>query len=258
MNLCVVDLSSHCDDLTRDVASHSLLTQTRPANMYADSPTDSPGGFTQFAALKRTMSDPNDESQVVMTQTQVDDEGIGGIAQTPTQQRSRGLSRLRRGGAMASFSDASMMLPATEIVEEEDEGQDEEMPELDAVVADRRTVDDYEDRTQNESLPTAAQPTNAFSVMLSAAAAAAAKSAQGTDGPVTDAAGPGLARKQRSAFIEREAVLSDDEEGGAFGGLSGDEDEGGLDAELESLVDNEEVDREVQAEQDEAVGDLYA
>ena len=157
---------------------------------------------------------------------------------------------------MASFSETSMMLPATEIVEEEDEDQDEEMPELDAVVADRRQVDDDEDRTQNESLPTAAQPTNAFSVMLSAAAAA--KSAGGTDGPGTDAAAPAPARKQRSAFIEREAVLSDDEEGGAFGGLSGDEDEGGLDAELESLVDNEEVDREVQAEQDEAVGDLYA
>lgn len=65
--------------------------------------------------------------------------------------------------------------------------------------------------------------------------------------------------KGKSMFVDTEADLSDDEVlGMGMGGDSGDEDENGLDAELESLVDNDEVNEEVQAEQDLLAQQLHA
>lgn len=62
------------------------------------------------------------------------------------------------------------------------------------------------------------------------------------------------ARREKNEFIATEADLSDEEMG--MGAQSGDEDEAGMDAELEELVDNEEVDFETRDEQDRMADDL--
>ncbi|KAK4047256.1 hypothetical protein OIV83_005560 [Microbotryomycetes sp. JL201] len=205
-----------------------MLTQTRPAHMYTGSPgDDSPGGFTQLLGLKRTLSDPTDDSQpIAITQTQlVDDEDTQ--PRTPTQLDKRA-KKLRRAGALHGYG------PSQSVggdIAEEDEAEDE----------------DGEDQQE----PSAAQPTsepasqhaNAFDKIMA--------TAQNRNETESDAQSKEERRKRgNNAFIEGEAVLSDEEEGGMFGGVSGDEDEGGLDAELESLVDNEKIDEEEEIEQD--------
>lgn len=200
-----------------------MLTQTRPANLFGNSPSDSPLGseFSQIGSLPRSSYSTNHESQ--MTQTQL------AATQTPTQ-ASKDPSRLRRGNHLIGY-DSYGSLPATEVVPEEDEEEDE---------------------TQEESFPTAAQPSkpaNAFELLRAAA--------NKPHSPVAPIAAAPVGKKQRSAFIDTEADMSDEEEG-ALGRASGDEDETGMDAELESLVDNEEVDRELRDEQDEMVDELYA
>lgn len=61
-------------------------------------------------------------------------------------------------------------------------------------------------------------------------------------------------RREKNEFIATEADLSDEEMG--MGAQSGDEDEAGMDAELEELVDNEDVDFETRDEQDRLADDL--
>lgn len=199
----------------------SLFTQTRPANLFGNSPADSPHGseFSQLGSLPRTYSTSHEPQ---MTQTQL------AATQTPTQ-ASKDPNRLRRGNALLGYESYNS-LPATEVVREEDEDEDE---------------------TQEESYPTAAQPTkptNAFELLR-----AAANKPHSPVAPIVAAP----AKKTKSAFIDTEADMSDEEEG-ALGRASGDEDETGMDAELESLVDNEEVDRDLRDQQDEMVDELYA
>ncbi|KAM0791618.1 hypothetical protein ACM66B_006057 [Microbotryomycetes sp. NB124-2] len=207
-----------------------MLTQTRPAHMYGDSPGDeSPGGFTQLLGLKRTLSDPTDDSQpITITQTQLVDEEDR-QPKTPTQLDKRA-HKLRRAGALVGYGKTQSL---GDDIAEEDEEQEADGEK-----------DTQEPTAAQSAAESAGQPANAFDKML---AAARSRGAEDTDdAPAKDE----RRKKGKSAFIEGEAVLSDEEEGGLFGGVSGDEDEGGLDAELESLVDNEKVDDEEEAEQD--------
>jgi hypothetical protein len=193
------------------------MTQTRPANLFGNSPLDSPhnSDASQLNSAFRSYSAPGSASQM-MTQTQLD------ATQTPTQ-ASKDPTRLRRTNALVGY-ESYESIAATE-QETQDTGMDDE-----------------------ESFPSAAQPAakNVFDIMRAAAT-------QKPLSPEVVLAG----KKHRSAFIENEADMSDEDEGG-MGRASGDEDETGLDAELESLVDNEEVDRDVADEQDALVDELFA
>ncbi|BGP16626.1 hypothetical protein JCM10213v2_004628 [Rhodosporidiobolus nylandii] len=182
---------------------------------------DSPSDSPAFSH-RQSLSTRDSESQLGETQVQ-----------TPTQV-SKEANKLRRLGAMVTYGD----LPATEV---------EAAPEP---VSDAQAAETQEE-TQAESMPSAAQPPtappkNAFDALRAGAAQ-------------QNAPAPVLApkRKLNSAFVDAEANLSDEEELG-LGGVSGDEDENGLDAELESLVDNEEVDKELRDEQDALVDELHA
>lgn len=156
------------------------------------------------------------------SQSQALDETQPATAQTPTQ-LSRDPTRLRRVGALTSF-DSLAPLAATEVETQLEDAQLEET---------------------RDALPSAAQqptaPRNAFEALKAGAAQADAPPPEAQQVP---------RRHGKNAFVDAEANLSDEEVGLGLGGISGDEDEDGHDAELESLVDNEEVDRDVQEEQD--------
>ncbi|TNY24832.1 hypothetical protein DMC30DRAFT_386421 [Rhodotorula diobovata] len=156
------------------------------------------------------------------SQSQALDETQPATAQTPTQ-LSRDPTRLRRVGALTPF-DSLAPLAATEVETQLEDAQLEET---------------------RDALPSAAQqptaPRNAFEALKAGAAQADAPPPEAQQVP---------RRHGKNAFVDAEANLSDEEVGLGLGGISGDEDEDGHDAELESLVDNEEVDRDVQEEQD--------
>lgn len=211
------------------------MTQTRPANLF-DSPLDSP---SESSIHRPTYSAPNSESQTqTMTQTQLE------ATQTPTQVSKNPLRRTNAamlefpsyGSITATEPEATIVEEDTQMVDADDEDDEEE-----------------EEEEEEETLPSAAQAPstkNAFEIMLAAQKAPAATAA-----PVEGPAQP--AKKAQNAFIANEADMSDEEEG-ALGRGSGDEDETGLDAELESLVDNEEVDRDLADQQDDLVDKLFA
>ncbi|GAA6048608.1 hypothetical protein JCM3770_002053 [Rhodotorula araucariae] len=209
-----------------------FLTQTRPA---MDSPSDSP------AFYRHSLSTRDSQSQA-LEQTQL------ASAQTPTQ-FSKDPTRLRRAGALTSF-DSLGPPAATEIQPEPIELASSRAASNETQVEETQVADDTQEDTQ-DALPSAAQPTalrNAFDALKSGAT-------QQLDPPAQ--AQQQMRRRAMNAFVDAEANLSDEEVGLGLGGVSGDEDEAGHDAELESLVDNEEVDRDVQAEQDKLARDRY-
>lgn len=110
-------------------------------------------------------------------------------------------------------------------VEVEEEEQDEDEEEEEEIA---------ETQLATPSFPSAQPPTkqNAFEMM-------AAAGRRSISPPLAKVA---KARQGKNAFIDAEANLSDEEAMGMMAN-SGDEDEAGedMDAELESLVDNEEV-----------------
>ncbi|GAA5897923.1 hypothetical protein JCM8208_003193 [Rhodotorula glutinis] len=204
-----------------------FLTQTRPANLF-DSPSDSPAYHRQSLSMLDSQSQALDETQVA-------------TAETPTQ-LSKDPSRLRRNAALTSF-ESLVPLAATEV--------DSSRSRADETQLEDAQVEETQD-TQDalHDLPSAAQPTaprNAFDALKAGAAHGQA--------PVEAQQPP--RRRMRNAFVDAEANLSDEEVGLGLGGLSGDEDEDGHDAELESLVDNEEVDRDVRDEQDKLARDRF-
>ncbi|SGY20813.1 BQ5605_C016g08149 [Microbotryum silenes-dioicae] len=216
------------------INKEGLMTQTRPLNLFGAASMESPVGSTfsplDSASRPRFSLDSSSQRPTGMTQTQL------AATQTPTQ-ASKDPSRLRRANAVIGY-DSISELAATEVELASTEVEGAETQETE----------------RQESFPSAAQPiaTNAFEIMRQAAA---------TQQSILPALVEDMQRETRrkgaSAFIEQEADLSD-EEGGALGRLSGDEDETNLDDELESLVDHDEVDEEVAAEQDAAVNDLHA
>ncbi|BGP02392.1 hypothetical protein NBRC10513v2_006039 [Rhodotorula toruloides] len=203
-----------------------FLTQTRPANL-CDSPSDSPMQY-----YRNSLSTRDSQSQAL-------DETQLATAQTPTQ-APRDSTKLRRTNALVAFDSMTDIAP-TEVQSAPTEN------------VGSRSTDDQTDETQEtqDAMPSAAQPTlastkNAFDLLRAGAA------------QDSDTAAPVLPkRRERNQFVDAEANLSDEEALG-LGGVSGDEDEDGHDAELESLVDNEEVDREVQDEQDRLAAERYA
>lgn len=205
------------------------MTQTRPLNMFVDSQNESPASFgmTQF----RELDDDDSQSQgmTVMTQTQID------AAQTPTQIL-RDPTRLQRGGAVLNVTlsgGTGSPLVRTQLVGEEEDDDDE---------------DDFQALDSLQDLDKRPKPVvNAFDVLRAAV--------EKPHSPVAPVVPVIERRREKNAFIDTEAGLSDEEEG-MLGRMSGDEDETGLDAELESLVDNEEVDRDVRDEQDERAEEL--
>ncbi|GAA6042061.1 hypothetical protein JCM8097_004089 [Rhodosporidiobolus ruineniae] len=211
------------------INQQGFLTQTRPANLF-DSPSDTPS--THRATLSTRFS----ESQ------------LGGDTQpqTPTQ-FSKDQNKLRRLDAMVTYGS----LPPTEV-----------QPAATEVVASASNAGETQEETQEDSqlaFPSAAQPPTA--APATTPAPPAIRNAFDVLGkPVAAPAPPAAAalpkRKERSAFVDDQANLSDEEEIG-LGAMSGDEDETGLDAELEELVDNQEVDREVRDEQDALAQELH-
>ncbi|GAA5820615.1 hypothetical protein JCM11251_003077 [Rhodosporidiobolus azoricus] len=215
------------------INQQGFLTQTRPANLFADSPSDSPG-----LSFRQTLSTRNSESQ------------LGGDTQlqTPTQ-HSKDPTRLRRLDAMVTYGS----LPATEVQPAATEVVQSAASKGDEIAE----TQDAEEETQEESFPTAAQPPtiavpsqpkNAFHALRAGAAQ------EGVPPPLVSKESK---HRRKSAFVDDQANLSDEEDLG-LGGVSGDEDENGMDAELESLVDNEEVDKDLRDEQDAMVDELHA
>lgn len=106
--------------------------------------------------------------------------------------------------------------------------------------------------TQMLDFPSAAQPPaaptqrNAFDIMLESAKAP----------PPTPPAVKSKSHRGKNEFVQDEADLSDEED--MLGGGSGDEDENGLDKELEEIIDNEEVERELREQQDALALQRYA
>ncbi|GAA5945060.1 hypothetical protein JCM1841_005450, partial [Sporobolomyces salmonicolor] len=207
------------------INQQGFMTQTRPANLFADSPSDSPRDARSFGA---SLSTSDSQSQLI-TQTQFD------VTRTPTQ-AARDKNHLRRLGALVGYESYST-LAATEV-----------QPDSTEVVM----TDAQDGETQEEvSFPSASQPTaaakDAFSVLR--------EGAQRSE--FMPAPEKSKASREKNAFVDDQAGLSD-EEGMGLGAPSGDEDEDGHDAELESLVDNEEVDRDVAEEQDKLARERYA
>ncbi len=193
------------------INKHGFMTQTRPVNLYEDSP----GGSQPFSQLR----------------------GMGGYSQTqqqtPTAKGRRPLGRL--GSLLSHRESSELELESTEI--------QPHPTELEPTVMEPTEVDQQADEGvamgDDLALPSAAQPSsNVFETMKAAQAKEKAREEKRA------------LRRSKNAFIENEADLSEDELLGGMAGLSGDENEDGLDAELESLVDNEEVDRDLQDEQD--------
>lgn len=175
------------------------------------------------------------------SQSQALDETQVATAETPTQ-LSKDPTRLRRNAALTSFESLAP-LAATEVDSSRSRAEESQLEDAQA-----EETQDTQDALH--TLPSAAQPTaprNAFDA-LKAGAAHVGAPAEAQQAP---------RRRMRNAFVDAEADLSDEEVGLGLGGVSGDEDEDGHDAELESLVDNEEVDRDVQDEQDKLARDRY-
>lgn len=193
------------------INKHGYMTQTRPVDLY----DDSPGG----------------ESQTFFSETR----GAAGYSQTQQTPTAKGRRSLGRLGSLLSHRESS------ELDLESTEAQPEPT-ELEPTVMESTEIDHEADEDvvmDDLALPSAAQPqTNAFEMLKTAQAKAAALEEKRA------------LRRSKNAFIEAEADLSEDELLGGLAGLSGDENEDGLDAELESLVDNDEVDRDLQDAQD--------
>jgi hypothetical protein len=208
-------------ELTPLFSSLSFLTQTRPANLFADSPSDSPA-----FAFRHSLSTRDSESQ------------LGGDPQTQTPtQVSKNPTKLRRLEAMVTYGDLPPTEPATTAATRPASEE----------VAETQDAEETQEETQDHFPSAAQQPTakNAFDVLKEGAAPPAATPA------------PKKKRPTKSAYVDDQANLSDEEQLG-LGGISGDEDETNLDDELDGLVDNEEVDRELRDEQDAAVDELHA
>jgi hypothetical protein len=192
------------------------MTQTRPVNLFEDSPHDTQDDSQPHYTLSGDPASVNrDESQVALTQTQLEN------TQTPTQaHRVGGLQRSKAMLLVEPLSDA--------IMEEEGEGEEEEEEE-----------DAGEEDEEEMELPSAQPPRlkNAFDLLKS----------HSTTKPDREVGG----KKGRNAFIDAEADLSDEEVMGMMMN-SGDEDEGAedLDADLEGLMDDEEVAADLRAKQD--------
>lgn len=199
-----------------------MYTQTvqDTANLFEDSPSDTPRHGTAFSQLARTVSRADTESQA-LTPTQLE-------AQTPTQ-APRNSKGLHRGEAIVPYS-AYTSLPATEV----------DAPS--------------QSQTQDAEEPSAAQPPpvrNAFELLAMGAKAVAA--------PVLAPVVEDRRKSKKSDFIHDEVDLDDEEDTlMGLGNFSGDEDEEGMDAELAELVDNEIKDRAVVEEEDALVEELRA
>ncbi|GAA5967806.1 hypothetical protein JCM11641_005771 [Rhodosporidiobolus odoratus] len=208
------------------INDQGLLTQTRPANLFADSPSDSPASFS----FRQSLSTRASETQ------------LAGDApmQTPTQ-TSKNPTKLRRQGALTSFS----ALATTEM---------QALLGTAAVSQPNGDLAETQEEETQEAMPSAAQPQtlaakNAFDALRAGATQANAPAPAPAAAPK---------RPAKSAFINDQAGMDDEDEGGGLGGVSADEDEEGHDDELESLVDNEEVHEEVRAEQDALAEELHA
>ncbi|KAM0749191.1 hypothetical protein T439DRAFT_45424 [Meredithblackwellia eburnea MCA 4105] len=215
----------------RYINKHGMYTQTMQdqTTFFEDSPSDTPRDHR--STLGRTQSIPDTESQVLTQNSRTQLE-----ADTPTQAPRFGGRPLHRGGGMVGYSDV-LEMPATEV-------------ELEATLVDDEQEDEGETQEEME-MPSAAQPPrprNAFQALRQGALDAA-------QAPVAPPA-PAKQRK-KNMFALDEAVLSDEDDMG-MGGLSDDENEAGMDAELESLVDNEEKDRELVDEEDARADQLRA
>ncbi|GAA5999911.1 hypothetical protein JCM10207_005968 [Rhodosporidiobolus poonsookiae] len=224
------------------INQQGFLTQTRPANAFLDSPSDSPA-----FSFRNSLSTRDSESQL----------GAETQLQTPTQ-TSKDPTKLRRLNAMITYGS----LPATEVQpdptevarsasngEEVEETQEETQQEETQQEETQReeTQEETQDAMPSAAQPPTAAPKTAFDVLRAGAAQLNAPP------PV-----PQPKRRERNAFVDTEANLSDEEEGLGLGGLSGDEDEEGHDAELEELVDNEEIAHDLREEQDERAGEHHA
>lgn len=155
------------------------------------------------------------------------------MSQTPTQANEQGRMR----GVVMRSSLTYQSMSKTEIIESREEGIGED-----------------------SSLPAPAQTRkNVFETLIENAVAASSRlehpnvpslsfDAQGFAAPAIT--------KKKNRFIDTEADLSDEEEGG-MGGASGDEDETGLDAEDVDLVDNTVVARELREKQDALANELH-
>ena len=197
------------------INKHGYMTQTRPVDLYEDSP----GGESQPFSQVRGGSH--------YSQTQ----------QTPTAKGRRPLGRL--GSLLSHRESSELELQSTEVQPEPTEVAPTEVEPTEV------QLDDDDVAMDDLALPSAAQAQaqaqpqpNVFEALKAAQAKEAAREERR------------VLKRTKNAFIENEADLSDDELLGGMAGLSGDENEDGLDAELESLVDNDEVDRDLQDEQD--------
>ncbi|KAK4702569.1 hypothetical protein P7C70_g3652, partial [Phenoliferia sp. Uapishka_3] len=217
------------------INKHGMYTQTvqDTANLFEDSPSDTPRHASSTFGRSHSMADT--ESQT-LTPTQLD-------AQTPTQAPRNGNSLHRAHGLMpysAYNGSATQIEPNATLAEES---------QADAEVQDD---DETQDDTELNDFPTAAQPVrNAFEVL---AMGAKAKAVVATPTPVVE-----KKRQARNEFVLAEADRDDEEDNMmGMGNDSADEDETGMDEELESLVDNEEKDRDVVDEENARVEELRA
>jgi hypothetical protein len=141
---------------------------------------------------------------------------------------------------------------AFNVLEEDEEDQEEQQ-------AQSEEADRQEDGAQSSGsparqrhrsvskspVPRTPHAVNAFDVLR----AGADKAARRSRSPSVIERDDRLQMKGKNQFIAAEADM-DEEEEALFGGQSGDEDENGLDAELEELVDHGPVDLEQQAKED--------
>lgn len=204
-------------------------------------------------------SGPGADTQrdIAMTQTQLD------ASETPShhsmQHSFKDPSRRRLGANMTEMYGGS---PSAFAAREREEQEEDDLQETQDMSMGSAAEDDVArasaSRTERSS-PAAAdaspdaqpsRPMNAFDALRAGADRAARRSRS----PSVTAAGKPPA-KGKNQFIAGEAEM-DEEEEGAFGGQSGDEDETGMDAELEELVDRGPVDLEEQARQDRLARDL--
>ncbi|KAL8278878.1 hypothetical protein RQP46_008749 [Phenoliferia psychrophenolica] len=214
------------------INSKGMYTQTvqDTANLFEGSPSDTPRHLSSHAPSVPGTDTTVNESQT-LSQTQLD-------AQTPTQAPRNGKTLFR---AQNLFPYAAV--PAPEVEVDADDDVEPTVP--------THSPSSPETQDTEVDVPSAAQPVrNAFDVLAMGARAAVAPSP------------PAEERKKKASknmFVHDEVEMDEEETAMMGGGNdSGDEDEAGMDAELESLVDNEEKDRELVAEEDERVEELRA
>lgn len=243
-----------------------MYTQTKPLDVFALTPTDSPSTVRSPGSLGRASPTPASTTQVSATQidsqqsTSSDRAQVAAVA-AADRPIGRGLRRAnglnlhaaRTSGASLSNqviaeeneeeSRAVSVVPDSNPPEGEDagsQGDDESEGESD-VEMNEQSDEEHEAKTTT---------TNAFDIMRKAAADQSASDETAGRMPLP------AKGKAGNRFVETEAGMSDEDDMG-LGAVSADEDETGLDKELEELVDREEMDEDVQAEGDKLVAEQF-